>query len=90
MTKLQLRSEAPSQPLFGGRRGSSAAGIWVIFLGLVLISAAAAPAAAELQGPSTEKGNPPMQPAAAVSVKDVPPLDRTQPGRVETFTFGLG
>jgi hypothetical protein len=90
MTKLQRRGEAPSQPPPGGRLFSPETVILMMMMSLLMLFAAAAPAAADLKGASTEKGNHPMQPAAAMSLKDVPPLDRTQPGRVETFTFGLG
>jgi len=46
-------------------------------------------ASADSQTTQIEKGHNPMQPAA-VAVKDVPPIDRSVPGHVETFTFGLG
>jgi len=39
---------------------------------------------------SMEKGTKPMQPAATAPLKSLPPLDVSQPSRVETFTFGLG
>jgi len=47
-------------------------------------------ASADSQTTQLKKGNNPMQQAAAVAVKDVPPIDRSVPGHVETFTFGLG
>ena len=56
----------------------------------MIVSLAAAPAAPDSQNIPREKGNNPMQQAAMVSGKDIPPLDKSQPGRVETFTFGLG
>jgi hypothetical protein len=47
-------------------------------------------ASADSQTTQLKKGNDAMQQAATVTVKDVPPLDRSLPSRVETFTFGLG
>jgi hypothetical protein len=73
-----------------GRRGFPRAGIFLMLTGFLLSTASVAtPGAGDHQ--SLEKGNMVMQPAAATpAVKDVPPLDRSQPSRVETFTFGLG
>jgi hypothetical protein len=61
--------------------------LWEIFL---IICLTAAVAAADTQTSSLQKGTSAMQQAATVSGKDAPPLDRVLPGRVETFTFGLG
>jgi hypothetical protein len=47
-------------------------------------------ASADSQATPVKKGNDSMQKAATISIKDVPPLDRSLPSRVETFTFGLG
>jgi hypothetical protein len=75
------------------------AGRWVfpktkvlLILGeMLLISClTGAPASADSQATPLMKGNDAMQQAATVSVKDVPPLDRSLPTHVETFTFGLG
>jgi hypothetical protein len=51
---------------------------------------AGALASADSQTTQLKKGNDAMQQAATLTVKDVPPLDRSVPSRVETFTLGLG
>ncbi len=59
--------------------------------GLVALAAITASlAAVGTPGSVPEKGTDLMQHAAVASGKDVPPLDRPQPGRLETFAFGLG
>jgi hypothetical protein len=74
-----------------GRRRSPTTKILLILGEILLITClTAALAPADNQTNPHEKGNYPMQQAATVSVKDVPPLDRSLPGHVETFTFGLG
>jgi len=91
MTRLHPTAIDGSRSSAAGRRLSPRAGILLICGGLFLIvSLAAAPAAPDSQNIPREKGNNPMQQAAMVSGKDIPPLDKSQPGRVETFTFGLG
>jgi hypothetical protein len=55
-----------------------------------LIFSAGALASAASQSAPLEKGNNPVQQALKTSDTDMPPLDRPQPQRVETFTFGLG
>jgi hypothetical protein len=74
-----------------GRRRSPGAKVFLILGEILLITClAAALASADSQTTLVQKGNSPMQQTAAAQVKDVPPLDRLLPGRVETFTFGLG
>jgi hypothetical protein len=74
-----------------GRRPSLKTGTLLILVGLWLTaSLAAAPAPAAPQNTPLEKGKNLMPQAAAASVKEVAPLDKSQPSRVETFTFGLG
>ena len=91
MEKLQLKTDAHRQFNPVDRRPSPKAGILLMLWGLfMIVSVITALAASDSQGASPEKGNSPMQPAATVTVKDVPSLDGSQPGRVETFTFGLG
>jgi hypothetical protein len=77
----------------------AAAGRWIfpktkilLILGEILLISCltAALASADSQATTLLKGNDAMQQAATVSVKDVPPLDRSLPGHMETFTFGLG
>lgn len=75
----------------GGRRSFPKAGICLVWAGLLLM--AGSPAAfggVPSQGLSLEKGDHAMQQTAAAPIKEMPPLDRSQPSRVETFTFGLG
>jgi hypothetical protein len=64
----------------------------LLILGEILLISCltAALAQAYSQATTLMKGNDAMQQAATVSVKDVPPLDRSLPGHMETFTFGLG
>ena len=74
-----------------GRRPSLKTATLLILVGLWLTaSLAAAPAPAAPQNTPLEKGKNPMPQVAAASVKEVPPSDKSQPSRVETFTFGLG
>jgi hypothetical protein len=77
----------------------AAAGRWrspftriVLILGEIFLITCLTGALAQAHSQTTqiEKGNNPMQQAAAVAVKDVPPIDRSAPGHVETFSFGLG
>jgi hypothetical protein len=91
MRKGTLRNGAHLCPAAAGRRRSPGTSILLI-LGeiLLIISLSGALASADSQATPVKKGNDPMQQAATVSVKDVPPLDRSLPGHVETFTFGLG
>ena len=59
--------------------------------GLVALAAiTASPAAAGAPGSVPEKGTDLMEHATAAAVKGIPPLDRSQPARLETFAFGLG
>jgi hypothetical protein len=63
----------------------------LILLGLLgLIISAGALASAASQSLPLEKGHNAVQQAVKTPVTDLPPLDRSQPQRVETFTFGLG
>jgi hypothetical protein len=58
---------------------------------LVIISVTAHLASADvLKKNLREKGTNSMHQAATASLRDLPPLDVSQPSRVETFTFGLG
>ncbi len=89
--------QRPNQPGAGlslttaGRRRSPLTKTLVIWWEIVLItSLTAALTSADSHTTQLEKGHNPMQQAVMVSVKDVPPLDRSLPSRVETFTFGLG
>jgi hypothetical protein len=91
MAKPQSRPDACRQLTSADRRRSPKARILPILFGLFVITfVTAALAAADLQGTPAEKGTNPMQQAATPFVRDVPPLDKSQPSRVETFTFGLG
>jgi hypothetical protein len=64
----------------------------VLVLGEIFLITCLTGALAQAHSQTTQltKGNNPMQQAATVAVKDVPPLDRSVPSHVETFTFGLG
>ncbi len=74
-----------------GRRRFPMTRIFLILGEIFLITClTGALAQADNQTTQLKKGNDPMQQAAAVAVKDVPPMDRSVPGRVETFTLGLG
>jgi len=74
-----------------GRRRSPKTKVLLILGDIFLITCVtAALASADSQTTPLMKGNYFMQQAATVSMKDVPPLDRSLPGQVETFTFGLG
>jgi hypothetical protein len=74
-----------------GRRRSPMTMIFLILGEILLITClTGALASADSQTTQIEKGNNSMQHAATVAVKDVPPLDRSVPSHVETFTFGLG
>jgi hypothetical protein len=73
------------------RRRSHMSTIFLILGEILLITClTGALASADSQTTQLEKGHIPMQQAATVSVKDVPPFDRSLPSHVETFTFGLG
>ena len=91
MTKLSRESDTGGRLTPAGRRRSPIGGFFLIFLALVLIkSVTASLAVADSQGTPPVKGTNSMPQAATVTVRDVPPLDKSQPSRVETFTFGLG
>jgi hypothetical protein len=57
-------------------------------LGISLLTAAGVKAGSTI--PFQEKGNQAMQQTATAPLRNLPPLDASQPARVETFTFGLG
>jgi hypothetical protein len=59
-----------------------------VIMGIILVSAAECRAGSKIT--YTEKGNQTMQQAATAQSSNIPPLDASQPARVETFTFGLG
>jgi hypothetical protein len=91
MAKLLLKADVWARPAPTWRRRCPRTGtLWFLvgLLGLTFFAAALAPAAS--QSLPLEKGPIPVQQALKTSTTDVPPLDRTQPDRVETFTFGLG
>ena len=91
MGKIQLKPEPLTRPAPARWRRFPGTGIPLLLMGLVgLIFSAAALASAASQSTPLEKGNNPVQQALKTSTTDIPPLDRTHPGRVETFTFGLG
>ena len=74
-----------------GRRRLPLTGIFLILGEILLITClTGALASADSQTSQLKKGHDPMQQTATVAVKDVPPLDRSLPSRVETFTLGLG
>lgn len=65
--------------------------VWLILLGILLISAFVAHrAGAGSKIMPQEKGLKAMQQVAPVLKNDLPPIDASQPARTETFTFGLG
>ena len=91
MGKHTLRTGACLGLAEAGQRRSPATKILLIFWEIFLITClTAAAASADNQTNPHEKGNYSMQQAVTVSTKDVPPLDRSLPGHMETFTFGLG
>ena len=91
MTSRKSTQGAGLQSTRIGRYPSSTKLTALLLGGLVALAALTASlAAAPAPGPVPEKGTNSMQQAATVAVKDVPPLDKSQPARLETFTFGLG
>jgi hypothetical protein len=91
MAKIQLNPEALTRPAPARWRRFPGIGIPLILMGLVgLIFSAGALASAAGQSTPLEKGKNPVQQAMQTPVTNLPPLDRSQPQRVETFTFGLG
>jgi hypothetical protein len=91
MEKLGQKTGAGLCLAAAGRRRSPFTRILLILGEILLITClTGALASADSQTTQLTKGHNPMQQAAAVAVKDVPPIDRSLPGHVETFTFGLG
>ncbi len=73
------------------RRRSLMARVFLVLGEILLItSLTGALASADNQTTQPAKGHNSMPQAAKVAVNDVPFLDRSLPGHVETFTFGLG
>ncbi len=92
MTKVQQRNGACRRSTPSDRRHSPKTGLVLVFWGLwiMIIFSTATRAVAGDQVAAPQKGITTMQQAATVSVNEVPPLDKSQPSRMETFTFGLG
>ena len=91
MEKPAKKSGGRLRLAMAGRRGSPFTKIALI-LGEIFLITCLTGALAQGHSQTTQltKGNNSMQQAATVAVKDVPPIDRSVPSRVETFTFGLG
>jgi hypothetical protein len=91
MEKPAARPGAVLRLAAASRRRSSLTRIFLILGEIILISCLTGVLApADSQTTQLKKGNNPMQQAATVVVQDVPPIDRSVPNHVETFTFGLG
>jgi hypothetical protein len=91
MEKLAQKPGAVLRLAAAGRRRSSLTRVFLILGEIFLITClTGALASADSHTTQIEKGHHPMQQAAAVAGKDVPPIDRSVPTHVETFTFGLG
>jgi hypothetical protein len=91
MTNIKSGQDAGRQSTRTSRCPSSTKFTALLLGGLVALAALAASlAAAPAPGPVPEKGTDLMQHAAVAAVQGPPPLDRSQPSRLATFTFGLG
>jgi len=92
MEKFVQKPGAVLRLAAAGRRRSSLTRVFLILGEIFLITClTGALASADSRTTQIEKGHNPMHmQQAAAAVKDVPPLDRSVPGHVETFTFGLG
>jgi hypothetical protein len=91
MKKPAQKADALLSLIAAGWRRLSMTKVFFI-LGEIFLITCLTGALAQAHSKTTQpkKGNDPMQQAATVAVKDVPPLDRSVPSRVETFTLGLG
>ena len=91
MTNIKSGPGAGRQSTRRGRYPSSTKLTALLLGGLVALAALTASlAAAPAPGPVPEKGTDLMEHATAAAAQGMPPLDRPQPGRLETFAFGLG
>jgi hypothetical protein len=91
MEKSAQKPVAVPRLAAAGRRRSPFTKIVLILGEILLITClTGALASADSQTTQIKKGNNPMQQAATVAVKDVPPIDKSVPSHLETFTFGLG
>ena len=91
MTSMKSGQGAGRQSTRSGRCSSSTKLTALLLGGIVALAALTASlAAAPAPGPVPEKGTDLMEHATAAAMKGIPPLDRPQPGRLETFAFGLG